>query len=32
MSKLIHKKRIEAEKNGTKNGKAYKIMNNAVCG
>ena len=33
MSKLIRKKRIEAEKNGTKNGKAlYKIMNNAVCG
>ena len=31
MSNVIHKKRIEAEKNGDKEGKAlYKLMNNAV--
>ena len=32
MSNLTHKKRIESEKNGDKNGKPlYKSMNNAVC-
>ena len=33
MLNSIHKKRIEAEKNGDKDGKAlYKLMNNAVYG
>ena len=33
MSSVIHKKRIEAEKNGDKDGKTlYKLMNNAVYG
>ena len=33
MSSVIHKKRIEAEKNGDKDGKTlYKLMKNAVYG
>ena len=33
MSNLTHKKKIEAEKNGDKDGKAlYKLINNAVYG